>query len=229
MTAAAALRAAERAGVTVRLVGADLVLSAASPPAPAIVEALRCKKAGVVALLASGISRPAGPTMIPMSVPPFEVLVDRLTRAYAIPRPHQHPIDPVKAALYWRGRAIADLRQLDGDPAAQLALVELEESRAPPYDGLVIIDFVEGDDPPVLGLEPLRVPGDPNAGLRRAALRRPPSWSDRTARPSRDCYCSCCGLGRWWIERVDPRGWRCFTCHPPGRVQPGEVTEVRTL
>ena len=228
MTAAAALRAAMSAGIEVRLVGADLALSAASPPASAVLEALRRNKAGVVALLTSSAGQSTESATLPSAapVPSLKRLVDRLTRAYAIPRPHQRPLDPARAALYWRSRATSDLLNLDGDLAAQMALVELEESRAPPYDGLVTIDFVEWDDPPTPGLEPLRVPGDPHAGLRWAAMKRPPSWSDPAARPSPGCLCSCCGLGRWWTESANPRGWRCFTCHPPWGAKPGEVTEV---
>ena len=53
------------------------------------------------------------------------------------------------------------------------------------------------------------------AGLRRAALQRPPSWTDPAAAPWPGCWCSCCHLGRWWTEAAEPRGWRCWTCHPP--------------
>jgi hypothetical protein len=76
------------------------------------------------------------------------------------------------------------------------------------------------------------------AGLRVAALQRPPSWTAPTP-PPRGAWCSCCGRsnpqagGRWWQPRT-PRsdglglgqGWRCWTCHPPP--DPSEVEEVRT-
>jgi hypothetical protein len=85
-------------------------------------------------------------------------------------------------------------------------------------------------------------PSDPDpytAGLRVAALMRPPSWSGSTPPPPRGAWCSCCGRsnpqagGRWWQPR-NPRndglapgpGWRCWRCHPPP--DPSEVEEVRT-
>jgi hypothetical protein len=64
--------------------------------------------------------------------------------------------------------------------------------------------------------------------VRRAALIRPPSWSDPAARPSAGCFCSCCKTRRWWCEREQPKGWRCYTCHPPDCMGPDETVEVRT-
>ena len=49
----------------------------------------------------------------------------------------------------------------------------------------------------------------------RAARRRPPSWADPAALPSRGCFCTCCKGQRWWRECEAPKGWRCSTCHPP--------------
>jgi hypothetical protein len=67
-----------------------------------------------------------------------------------------------------------------------------------------------------------------SAAYIRAALQRPPSWSDPVALPSRGCFCSCCKGQRWWCECEAPKGWRCSTCHPPSHLTPGAVTEVRT-
>jgi hypothetical protein len=60
------------------------------------------------------------------------------------------------------------------------------------------------------------------AGLRAAAMQRPPVWIDQTTPPPPDCWCSCCHGRRWWApERpVDDctgigLGWRCRACHPP--------------
>lgn len=66
------------------------------------------------------------------------------------------------------------------------------------------------------------------AGLLVAARRRPPSWADPTALPSRGCCCTCCKGQRWWRESEAPRGWRCSICHPPDHFPPDAVTEVRT-
>ena len=62
-------------------------------------------------------------------------------------------------------------------------------------------------------------------GLRRAAMQKPPSWSDPAAVPSHGCWCSCCRGVRWWAETIDPKGWRCRTCHPP----PGALDAVREV
>ena len=67
-----------------------------------------------------------------------------------------------------------------------------------------------------------------NDDVRRAALQRPPSWSDTTACPAPGCFCSCCNGRRWWCELDAPRGWRCWTCHPPFHLTAGEVSDVRT-
>jgi hypothetical protein len=66
------------------------------------------------------------------------------------------------------------------------------------------------------------------AGLLVAARRRPPSWADPAAPPSRGCSCSCCKGQGWWRERDTPKGWRCSTCHPPDHLPKNAVTEVRT-
>src|SRR5262245_1731751 len=51
MTAAEALHAAQAANVHVRLEGSDLVLRASAPPPAAVLDALKCHKPGIVALL----------------------------------------------------------------------------------------------------------------------------------------------------------------------------------
>jgi hypothetical protein len=66
------------------------------------------------------------------------------------------------------------------------------------------------------------------AGLQAAALQRPPSWSDATALPSTGAWCSCCRGRRWWSEGRDPKGWRCWACHPPGHLPAEAVREAQT-
>jgi hypothetical protein len=71
------------------------------------------------------------------------------------------------------------------------------------------------------------------AGLSAAALQRPPGWSDPADSPPPGAWCSCCGRqhragGRWWREAAEPKGWRCWTCHPPVHLSGAELAEVRT-
>jgi hypothetical protein len=61
-----------------------------------------------------------------------------------------------------------------------------------------------------------------------AALRRPPSWADPAAPPSRGCFCSCCKGRRWWRECEVPKGWRCSACHPRDQFPADAVMEVTT-
>lgn len=92
------------------------------------------------------------------------------------------------------------------------------------------------------GAEDSRVPGprprqaaadDPQHqaridGLRRAALRRPPSWTPASALPSPGAFCTCCAGQRWWCEREAPSGWCCVTCYPPVHLPAEAVRELRT-
>jgi hypothetical protein len=66
-------------------------------------------------------------------------------------------------------------------------------------------------------------------GYGRAAARRPPSWwRAEIHRPTPGATCSCCEGHRWWSELADRRGWRCWTCHPPGHLPADAIAEVRT-
>ncbi len=89
----------------------------------------------------------------------------------------------------------------------------------------------EADHPAAPETEHQRATG----GLLRAALMRPASWSERPdCRPAPGAWCGCCGRtppaygGRWWQEREAPKGWRCWTCHPPDHLKPDQVREVMT-
>ena len=53
MSAVEVLRMAQEHGIRLGIAGADLVLDAEQEPAPAVLEAIRCHKAGIVALLAA--------------------------------------------------------------------------------------------------------------------------------------------------------------------------------
>jgi hypothetical protein len=61
---------------------------------------------------------------------------------------------------------------------------------------------------------------------------RLPSWGDPADAPRPGDRCGCCGRhgsgGRWWIERAEPKGWRCARCHPADHLPDGAVIEVRT-
>lgn len=63
-------------------------------------------------------------------------------------------------------------------------------------------------------------------GLLTASRQRPTSWADPAATPTPGCRCRCCDGARWWCERTEPKGWRCWTCHPPTGLD--DVTEART-
>jgi hypothetical protein len=72
-------------------------------------------------------------------------------------------------------------------------------------------------------------PARPKAhALRVAPSKRQPSWAEPADRPAPGDHCSCCRRGRWWCERKNPKGWRCWTCHPPDGLAASEVEEVRT-
>jgi hypothetical protein len=70
------------------------------------------------------------------------------------------------------------------------------------------------------------------AGFLAAGLQRPPAWSDPASVPPPGAWCGCCRIqkngGRWWTEVASPKGWRCWVCHPPAHLRPGEVAEQRT-
>ncbi len=67
----------------------------------------------------------------------------------------------------------------------------------------------------------------------RTGTKRPPSWPDPRDVPPPGAWCGCCGRfsrtgGHWWREAAEPKGWRCWTCHPPAPLEPAEVVERRT-
>ncbi|GAB0112726.1 hypothetical protein [Acidisoma sp. C75] len=65
----------------------------------------------------------------------------------------------------------------------------------------------------------------------RAAVphRLPPSWAEVTIEPTPGAHCVMSGdHRRWWTERVAPKGWRCWACHPPLHLPGDAVREVRT-
>jgi hypothetical protein len=45
-------------------------------------------------------------------------------------------------------------------------------------------------------------------------LGRMPSDASLTPPPF-GAWCRACRGTRWWTERREPKGWRCWTCHPP--------------
>jgi hypothetical protein len=60
------------------------------------------------------------------------------------------------------------------------------------------------------------------------AMQRPPAWANVSLTPAMGAWCSCCRGRRWWRERVNPTGWRCWTCHGPWHLTAADVVEVRT-
>lgn len=88
---------------------------------------------------------------------------------------------------------------------------------------------------PVVQPKPPSAPERPEASpvALLSGYQRPPGWSDPDDGPQAGEWCGCCSRwhrrpGRWWRETDAPRGWRCWTCHPPVHLAPGEVVEVRT-
>ena len=65
-------------------------------------------------------------------------------------------------------------------------------------------------------------------GRQGAPSKRAPAWAGSADHPVHGSICSCCGLGQWWCERSNPKGWRCGTCHPPDHLSGEAVTEVLT-
>jgi len=62
---------------------------------------------------------------------------------------------------------------------------------------------------------------------------RLPSWADPADTPKPGDTCGTCSRraargGLWWIERAEPKGWRCARCHPADHLPAGAVIEVRT-
>ncbi len=61
-----------------------------------------------------------------------------------------------------------------------------------------------------------------------ASRKLPVSWAQPTVLPAFGYQCSCCGGQRWWSKTVNPTGWCCWICHPPGHLPQDAVREVRT-
>ncbi|WP_459697327.1 hypothetical protein [Acidisoma sp. C75] len=65
----------------------------------------------------------------------------------------------------------------------------------------------------------------------RAAIphRLPPSWAEPAIEPTPGARCVMSGdHRRWWKERIAPKGWRCWACHPPLHLPGDAVREVQT-
>ena len=74
---------------------------------------------------------------------------------------------------------------------------------------------------------------EPDGGMPPEPLPyRLPSWADPADTPKPGDRCGCCGRrgsgGRWWIERAEPKGWRCARCHPGDHMPEAERFEVAT-
>lgn len=67
--------------------------------------------------------------------------------------------------------------------------------------------------------------GDPAAAV---AHEMPVSWANPTIEPTPGARCRCCQGTSWWCEAVEPRGWRCSSCHPPTHLPADRRRTVRT-
>jgi hypothetical protein len=61
-----------------------------------------------------------------------------------------------------------------------------------------------------------------------APVREPRRWSYPAVEPMDGDWCACCRGQRFWCEAVAPKGWRCWTCHPPDHLPSDAVREIRT-
>jgi hypothetical protein len=147
---------------------------------------------------------------------------------------HVEPVPDLE--LLARARAAGLTLRIEGDHLALSGpkppddlLAALREGRDKVIRALRIEAGEAPPEPaPVIPIPLPSPPPDALEGLRLAALRRPVSWADATARPSAGCFCSCCKGQRWWCEREAPKGWRCWQCHPPDGAPAGTITEVRS-
>jgi hypothetical protein len=91
-------------------------------------------------------------------------------------------------------------------------------------------DALKAADATLEATERAAIIGEGDQGNARASVphRLPPSWSDARIEPTLGAACHFCQRGRWWCEAVNPSGWRCMTCHPPGYLAAGQPREVNT-
>lgn len=67
--------------------------------------------------------------------------------------------------------------------------------------------------------------GNPRARVRHTL---PLAWGDVGVMPTPGARCYCCLGARWWCESVEPTGWRCAVCHPPGHLELMQIRGVIT-
>lgn len=67
--------------------------------------------------------------------------------------------------------------------------------------------------------------GDPLATVEHAM---PCSWADPGIVPTAGARCRNCAGKSWWTGAIEPRGWRCSTCHPGDHLPAERRREVRT-
>lgn len=114
--------------------------------------------------------------------------------------------------------ALADGAEREADPEGWLILVRPDGRRSVMPPGTVARLEETG-----------LVPALPEAHetVEAARCARPPSWSETEDVPVPGDRCVCGGR-RWWCDAEAPRGWCCWTCHPPEPLPADKVHEVRT-
>ena len=118
------------------------------------------------------------------------------------------------AALLARVRALGVRVRLSGNNIAlrPIAAVPEDLKAAIKAHKLELLALLREDEGP---LDPFLASG-----------RLPPAWVGTEHVPVPGSVCGCCRGTRWWSERDQPKGWRCYDCHPPA---PGiAITELRT-
>ncbi len=114
--------------------------------------------------------------------------------------------------------------RLDQDTRAALRVHEADVIR------LLLDARDQASDAALEATERAAIIGDGEHRNARASVphRLPPSTADVRTEPTLGATCHCCERGRWWCETVNPSGWRCMTCHPPGHLAAGQYREVAT-
>ncbi len=110
-------------------------------------------------------------------------------------------------------------RGLGGQPGAPGPMATAEQPPAAPRDrGSALAFLVTGESCGSRGLQLCRATAP--TGVEQPG---PGATAGRMAR--------CFGHfkhdgGRWWREREQPKGWRCWACHPPDHLAPEQIVEA---
>ena len=152
---------------------------------------------------------------------PYDVMVSRIAAARSVETTWMTIIDQNAAMEYFVAEARRELDRLAGKSKEQAALLLAAERVALKYRVVVMGSSIAANHLPAPGLDPLVLPGNPNAGLSKAALLRPSKWGrDQPCRPAAGATCSTCKGQHWWSP--DEHTWCCASCFAP----PSDTTRL---